>query len=119
MADFYTQFSCIFDLGTAENATCAELIRGELAAKLDRHEGESLGFQMEVDHESGSGVLRIHSDECGSPEHVIRFVPRCAGDLKLGGPWASPGAILVRNHGSTLFGAGPHETGVARAARRT
>ena len=45
MADYYTQFSCILDVGTAENAARADMIRGELAAELDRHEGESLGFR--------------------------------------------------------------------------
>ncbi|MBN8903740.1 MAG: hypothetical protein J0H57_22170, partial [Rhodospirillales bacterium] len=63
MADFYTQFSCIFDVGTAENAARAEMIRGEFAAELDRDEGETLGFDMEVDHESDPGALWIHSDE--------------------------------------------------------
>lgn len=65
----------------------AEDIRGELAANLDRHEGESLGFEMEVDHESGPGALWIYRDEYGEPEHVIRFVLRCAEAFDLRGLW--------------------------------
>src|SRR4051812_35756475 len=49
LADYFTQFSCIFDVGSAENAARADDIRGELAAELDRHEGACLGFEMEVD----------------------------------------------------------------------
>ena len=57
MADFFTQFYCILDVGTAENALLAEAIRGELAADLYRDEGGYPGFSMEVDHETGPGAL--------------------------------------------------------------
>lgn len=87
MADFYTQFSCILGVGTAENAVRADAIRGDFAAELDQHAVESLGFDMEVDHESGAGAPWIHSDEYSNPEHVIRLVLRRADDLKLGGLW--------------------------------
>ena len=42
---------------------------------------------MEVDHESGPGALWIHADEYGDPEHVARFVLRCADALDLKGTW--------------------------------
>ena len=87
MADYHTQFSCILDVGSAENAARADMIRGEFAAELDRHEGENLGFDMGIDHETGPGALWIHSDEYGNPEHVISFVLRCAGELGLVGRW--------------------------------
>ena len=70
MANYYLQFSCIFDVGTAENAARAEEVRGEFAAEVYRHEGESLGFTMEVDHESGPGALWIYSDEYGAMPHA-------------------------------------------------
>lgn len=108
MADFYTQFSCIFDVGNAENATRADMIRGEFAGELDRHEGESLGFDMEIEHESGPGALWIHSDEYGSPEHVIRFVLRCAADLKLGGLWGFTWSHSCSKPRIDAFGGGAH-----------
>lgn len=39
------QFSCIFDVGSVENAATADAIRGELAAELDRDEGADLGLR--------------------------------------------------------------------------
>jgi len=78
MADYFTQFSCIFDVGSAENAALAATIHGELAVELDQEEGTDLGFEFEVDLEHGSGALWIHSDENGEPEHVIKFVLKCA-----------------------------------------
>ena len=108
MADFHTQFSCIFDVGTAENAAHAEMIRGEFAAELDRDEGETLGFDMEIDHASGPGALWIHSDEYGSPEHVIRFVLRCAAYLNLGGLWGFTWSHSCSKPRIDAFGGGAH-----------
>lgn len=116
MAEFYTQFSCILSVGTAENATRAETIRGELAAELDRHEGESLGFDMEVDHESGPGALWIHSDEYGSPEHVIRFALRCASELRLGGLWGFTWSHSCSKPRIDSFGGGAHVLDLATGA---
>jgi len=77
MADYYTQFSCIFDVSSTGNATRAGSIRSELAAELNCGEGAAIGFDMEVDHEHGPGALWLHSDEYGEPEHVVQFVLRC------------------------------------------
>jgi hypothetical protein len=85
MADYFCQFSCVLDVGSPESAEHADAIRGELAAELDRHEGAALGFEMEVDHETGPGALWIHADEYGDPEHVTRFVLRCAEAFALEG----------------------------------
>jgi len=87
MADYFCQFSCVLDVGSSESAEQADAIRGELAAELDRHEGAALGFEMEIDHETGPGALWIHADEYGEPEHVTRFVLRCAETFDLEGAW--------------------------------
>ena len=75
MADYYTQFSCIFDVGTAENVRRAAEIRQELAETLEDDEGADLGFDVEPDPRSGSGALWISSDDYGEPEHVS---PSCS-----------------------------------------
>lgn len=108
MADYFCQFSCIFDVGTAENAARAESIRGELAAELDRDEGTWPGFGMEVDHESGPGALWIHSDEYGEPDHVIRFVLRCAAALDLQGIWGFTWGMSCSKPRLDAFGGGAH-----------
>ena len=58
MADYFCQFSCVSSmLGSCGSAEHADAIRGELAAEFDRHEGAALGFEMEIDHETGSLAL--------------------------------------------------------------
>jgi hypothetical protein len=84
-AGYFCRFSCSLDVGSSKSAERADAIRGELAAELDRHEGASLDFEMEVDHETGPGALWIHADDNGEPEHVTRFVPRCAEAFDLKG----------------------------------
>lgn len=108
MSDYFTQFSCIFHVGTAENAARAENIRGELAADLYREEGGYPGFEMEVDHEYGPGALWIHSDEYGEPEHVIAFVHRCAETLNLQGLWGFTWSLSCSRPRVDAFGGGAH-----------
>ena len=108
MADFFTQFSCPFDVGSAENARRAEDIRGELAAELHREEGGYLGFEMQVDHEHGPGALWLYSDEYGEPEHVITFVLRCAEALGLQGVWGFTWSHSCSKPRIDAFGGGAH-----------
>ena len=109
MADFFTQFSCILDVGTAENALRAEAICGELAADLYRDEG----FSMGVDHETGPGALWICSDEYGEPEHVIQFVLRCAEQLSLKGLWGFTWSLSCSKPGVGCFGGGAYALDLA------
>ncbi len=108
MADYFTQFSCMLDVGSAENAARADDIRGELEAELDRDEGASLGFEMSVSHETGPGTLWLHSDEYGEPEHVIAFVMRCAAALDLGGVWGFSWSHSCSRPRLDAFGGGAH-----------
>ena len=108
MAYFFTQFSCLFNVGSAENAARAEDIRAELAAENYRDEGGYLGFDMQVDHEYGPGALWISSDEYGEPEHVIRFVLRCAEALDLRGVWGFTWSLGASRPLLDGFGGGAH-----------
>ncbi len=108
MADFFTQFSCHLDVCSAGNARRAEDVWGELAAELYREDGGYPGFQVEVDHEHGPGALWIHSDEYGEPEHVIRFVLRCAEALNLQGCWGFTWSQSCSKPRLDSFGGGAH-----------
>ena len=108
MADFFTHFSCILDVGSAENALRAEAIRGEFAADPYREEGVYPGFSMDVDHETGPGALWIYSDEYGEPEHVIQFVLRCAAALSLQGFWGFAWSLSCSKPRVGCFGGGAH-----------
>ncbi len=87
MADYFTSFSCMFYVGTAENAARAVEIGQAQAEALDEVEGAALGFDMEPDPDSGPGGLWISSDGNGEPEHVIAFVLACAEAFDLSGRW--------------------------------
>jgi len=87
MADYHLQFSCLFDVGSAENAAAAIAIRGQLGHDLERDEGTAVGFDLAIEAASGPGVLWISSDEYGEPEHVITFVNACAEAFDMQGAW--------------------------------
>jgi hypothetical protein len=106
MANYFCQFSCLLDVGSSESADHADAIRGELAAELDRHEGAALGFEMEIDHETGPGALWIYSDEYGEPEHVTRFVLRCAEAFDLKGAWGFCWSLTCSKPRIDAFGGG-------------
>lgn len=108
MADNFTQFACRLDVGSAAKAARAEEIRGELAADLYHDEGGYLGFRLQVDHETGPGALLIYSDEYGEPEHVIRFVLRCAEAMDLGGVWGFTWSYACSKPRLDAFGGGAH-----------
>ena len=87
MADYYTHFSCMFDVGTAENAARAQEIYDALAECLDA-DVCAIGFSMVHDHQSGAGALWLHNEDGdGDPEHVITFVLECAEAFDLQGRW--------------------------------
>jgi hypothetical protein len=106
MADYFCQFSCLFDVGSAENAARAAGIRDALAAELEREDGSRPGFEMAADLASGVGALWIHSDESGEPEHVVRFVLRCAAAFDLHGVWGFTWSLGCSKPRVDAFGGG-------------
>jgi hypothetical protein len=88
MADYYIRFTCLLDVGSAQNAARAVAIREQLAAELKAAEDVSLGFDMQepTRHES-DGRLILYSEDYGDIEHLIRFVGRCGKEFNLTGRW--------------------------------
>ena len=88
MADYFTSFSCLFDVGSAANVAPARTILAQLGEKLETEEdGAALGFTMQSDEGSGPGMLCLYSEEDGEPEHVIAFVKLCAEAFALTSRW--------------------------------
>ena len=106
MADYYTQFSCIFDVGTAENVAAALAIRDQLADRLDEEEGVSLGFDVQADRDEAPGALWVHSDGDGDPEHVIEFVKLCAEAFDMQGFWGFVWSLSCSRPRLDAFGGG-------------
>lgn len=106
MADYLTQFSCVLDVGSAENAARALALRDEYAVELDADEGREPGFDLEADPFQGAGALWISSDGYGEPEHVIDFVLRCAEAFDLTGRWGFAWALTCSKPRLDGFGGG-------------
>ena len=87
MADYFTQFSCLLDVGAPENAARAleiyeaDCADGALEAQF------SNGFFVSVPSEDAGSQLWIRDEGAGDPELVIRFVKICAAEFGLSGCW--------------------------------
>jgi hypothetical protein len=61
---------------------------------------------MDIDRETGPGALWIHADEYGEPEHVTRFVLRCAEAFDLKGAWGFCWSLICSKPCIEAFGGG-------------
>ena len=99
MADYFTQFSCVLDVGVANKAVAAlDLflrLREEDEASDDP---EFSGFALSLPDGPGSSVLWFRDDGQGDVEGVIRFVLRLAEDLDLTGLWGFDYALCRIRH---------------------
>lgn len=87
MADYFTQFSCHLDIGSAENAEPALAIFAEMQLSLDEEDGIAVGFEVDVEPDHPSILWLRSEDGYGEPEHVIAFVLRCAEAFDLKSRW--------------------------------
>lgn len=88
MADYFTHFSCLIDVGSPDKAARALTLFQELrAADQDADEPEVTGFDLVRQDAPEGSTLWIHDDEQGDVEAVIRFVLRLAAELDLTGLW--------------------------------
>ena len=71
---------------------------------------------MEVDHENSPGLLWLHSDEYGEPEHVIRFVLRCAEAFDMSGLWGFTWALSCTKPRVDAFGGGAQRLDLGKRA---
>lgn len=85
MADSFTQFSCLFDLDSGEDAEQAMKLYQDM--KLEYGEQcEDVGFSLSIDDDDPA-VLWIWSDGYGDTNHVSDFVRRCGDTFGLTGLW--------------------------------
>lgn len=88
MADYFTHFSCLLDVGTPERAAAAMSMFQRCRAEDDESdELQYRGFDLSPQHEGQSGELWIRDDDSGDPDGVVAFVLRLAKDLDLRGLW--------------------------------
>ena len=113
MADYFTHFSSLLDVGTPDKAARAlALFQSLREADQDADDPEVTGFDLVRQDAPEGSTLWIHDDELGDVEAVIRFVLRLAEDLDLTGLLGVP----VR---SDLFPPAPRRLRRWRACHRS
>jgi hypothetical protein len=99
VADYFTQFSCVLDVGTPDKAAAAlDLFLRLREADEASEDPEFSGFALSLQDGPGSSVLWFHDDGQGDVEGVIRFVLRLAEDLDLTGLWGFDYALCRIRH---------------------
>lgn len=107
MANFFTHFSCHFDLLTSAQAERSLDIYRTMSVELES-KGAVIGFVASIDIEPDTTRLWIRDEDYGDPEHVIAFVKRCARTFKLEGPWGFQWADTCSSARLNAFGGGAH-----------
>ena len=88
MADYFTHFSCLLNVGTPERAAAAMAMFQRCRVEDDEaDEPQYRGFDLSPQDEGLSGQLWIRDDDGGDPDGVVVFVLRLAHDLDLRGLW--------------------------------
>ena len=109
MADYFTHFSCLIDVGSPDKAARALALFQELrAADQDADDLEVAGFTLARQDAPEDSTLWIHDDEHGDVEAVIRFVLRLAEELDLTGLWGFQYALTCSRPRLDAFGGGAH-----------
>ncbi|BCI72459.1 hypothetical protein SPKIRA_32890 [Sphingomonas paucimobilis] len=108
MADYFTHFSCLLDVGTPENAARALDLYNRLSKASASEEPPSEGFLLSIQPEHGGTQLWMREDVTGDPERLIQFVKRCAAEFRLSGRWGFQYANTCSKPRLDGFGGGAH-----------
>ena len=109
MADYFTQFSCVLDVGTPEKAVAALDLFLRLREEDEASDDPDFsGFAFSLPDGPGSSILWFHDDGQGDVEGVIRFVLRLAEEIDLTGLWGFETAFTCSRPRLDAFGGGAH-----------
>ena len=109
MADYFTHFTSLLNVGTSDKAARAlALFQSLRAADQDADDPEVAGFDLVRQDAPEGSTLWIHDDENGVVEAVIGFVLRLAEDLDLTGLWGFQYALTCSRPRLDAFGGGAH-----------
>ena len=108
MADWFTHFSCLLDVGTPDNAARALELYNTLSAEGASEDPPSEGFLLSIQPEHGGTALWMRDEVSGDPERLIQFVKRCAAAFGLTGRWGFQYASVCSKPRLDSFGGGAH-----------
>ncbi len=108
MADYFTHFSCVLDVGTPDNAAKALDLYNDFYDEGQSEDPPSDGFLVSIQPEHGGTKLWMRDDVTGDPERLIQFVKRCATTFALSGRWGFQYANTCSRPRLDGFGGGAH-----------
>ena len=108
MADYFTHFSCLLDVGTPQNAAHALDLYNALSEAGASEEPPSEGFLVSIQPEHGGSQLWLRDDVSGDPERLIQFVKLCATEFSLKGRWGFQYTNTCSRPRLNAFGGGAH-----------
>jgi hypothetical protein len=110
MADYFTHFSCVLDVGTPDNAARALDLYPAFMKEAAREGTLAGGFQVSIHPDQGGTKLWMRDEVTGDPLQVIIFVQRCAEVFSLTGRWGFQWALCRYRHKAHYAGIGimPH-----------
>ena len=108
MADYFTHFSCLLDVGTPQNAARALDLYNALSEAGAAEEPPSEGFLVSIQPEHGGSQLWLRDDVSGDPERLIQVVKLCAAEFGLKGRWGFQYANTCSRPRLNSFGGGAH-----------
>jgi hypothetical protein len=108
MADYFTHFSCVLDVGTPDNAARALDLFPAFMKEAAREGALAGGFQVSIHPDQGGTKLWMRDEVTGDPLQVIIFVQRCAEAFSLTGRWGFQWANTCSQPRINAFGGGAH-----------
>ena len=104
MADYFTHFSCLLDVG-ADNVEAALALYAQMALDLEADDDLAIGFAAQRSPGTPS-ALWLHDEDHGEPEHVIAFALACAAAFDLKGRWGFCWALTCSRPRLDAYGGG-------------
>src|SRR5258708_13957339 len=98
MADYFTHFSCLLDVGTPDNAARALDLYPAVMKEAAREGALAGGFLVSIHPDQGGAKLWMRDQVTGDPLQVIIFVQRCAEAFGLTGRWGFQWALCRYRH---------------------
>ena len=108
MADYFTHFSCVLDVGTPDNAARALDLYPVFMKEAAREGALAGGFLVSIHPDQGGTKLWMHDQVTGDPLQVIIFVQRCAEVFDLTGRWGFQTANTCSERRINAFGGSAH-----------
>ena len=108
MADYFTHFSCVLDVGTPDNVAHALDLYPACMEQAARAGALAGGFMVSVHPDQGGTKLWMRDAVSGDPLQVILFVQRCAEVFGLRGQWGFQWAQTCSEPRVNAFSGGAH-----------